>query len=321
MDSLEIKLLDMLKLGKSMYEINKELGISNTEIYKILFEIKAKDKMYENIIFNNIVQYTNFYNLFGNNNIYLEVGDFHKLKFLIASDLHLGNHNDSVISAHLMYDYAVKNNINIIYNLGDFFEGYSRNRICKLGDCEKQISYALTNYPSDKSIITFLLFGNHDITLTLDKKIDIKKIIEDERKDIILTGIGRCKLYLNNFKFRLDHQTNRYPVAPAGRFANGFILKGHSHMYKIISNSTSISVHAPNLRNIVTSNNSCVFPSMLEMIIHKKDSKIKDVTINHLGILDNKVVKINESRLITNIIQNNIYLDREMAKEKVKKII
>ena len=317
MDSLEIKLLNMLKMNKSIYDINKELSLGNEDTYKMLFAIKDKYKMFEKIIFNDIVQYTNFYNLFGNNNIYLEVGDFHKLKFMVVSDLHLGNLNDSIISANLMYDYAVNNNINIIYNLGDFFEGYSKKS--KFEDCEKQIFYALENYPEDKSIINFLLLGNHDITLTLDKKIDIKKIIDEERKDIILTGIGRINLYLNNFRFRLDHQTNRYPIPRTGRFVNGIILKGHSHMYKFISNSGCISVYAPNLSNVMISNNSCGFPSMLEMTIHNDNLRICDVTIKHLGIINNKVVKINESRLITNIVQNDVYLDKEMQKKKEKR--
>lgn len=39
MDSLEIKLLNMLKMNKSMYDISIELGLSNTEIYKILFDL------------------------------------------------------------------------------------------------------------------------------------------------------------------------------------------------------------------------------------------------------------------------------------------
>lgn len=318
MESLEIKLLDMLKMNKSMYEINKELGTSNDDIYKILFDIKSKYSEFKSIINDGIVQYTNFYNLFGNNNTYLNVGEFRKLKIMIVSDLHLGHYDDLITSVDLMYDYVVKNNINIIFNLGDFFEGYSIYKTCKFSDCDKQITYALNNYPHDKSVINFLLLGNHDISLVLDKGIDIKKIITDKRDDIVITGIGRANLFLNNFRFRLDHQTNRYPVEPAGCFNNGIIAKGHSHMYKIISGSTYISIHAPNLSNIMTSKYSCRFPSMLEMTLHVNDSIINNVTLKHFAVWNNEIVSINEHRMNICIEHNDKFLDKQFKQKKLK---
>ena len=319
MDSLEIKLLNMLKLGKSMYDINKELGISTTEIYKLLFDIKNKYKMFEDIIFNNGIQYTNFYNLFGNSNTYLNMEPHNnRIRLMLVSDLHLGNHNDSVKAINLMYDYVIANKINVILNLGDFFEGATKNKTCKFDDCHEQISYALEKYPSDKSVTNFLLLGNHDISLMLDKKIDIKKIVEERRKDIVITGIGRSNLFLNDFRFRLDHETNRYPVEPSSSFNNGIILKGHSHKYKVISSYSSMSISLPSLSDVLTNQYSCYFPSLIDMTLHFKNSMINNITLMNYIVLYDELMLMNEQRITVEIEKNSIFLDKEQEKKKQK---
>ena len=319
MESLEIKLLDMLKMNKSMYEINKELGLDNTAIYKLLFDIKNKYKMFEEIIFNNGIQYTNFYNLFGNNNTYLNMDmNNNKIRFMLVSDIHLGNHNDSIKAIDLMYDYVIDNKINVILNLGDFFEGVTRNKTCKFDDYDKQINYALDNYPSDKNVTNFLLLGNHDITLMLDKKIDIKKIVEERRKDIVITGIGRSNLFLNDFRFRLDHETNRYPVEPSSSFNNGIILKGHSHKYKVIASYSSMSISLPSLSDVLTNQYSCCFPSMVDMTLHFKNSMINNITLMNYIVLYDELFLMNEQRITVEIEKNNIFLDKEQEKKKQK---
>ena len=319
MDNLEIKLLNMLNMNKSMYEINKELGLSNDIIYKMLFAIKNKYKMFENIVFNDGIQYTNFYNLFGNSNTYLNMeGKDNKIRIMLVSDLHLGNHNDSIKAIDLMYNYVVNNKINVILNLGDFFEGVTRNKTCKFEDYDEQVNYALDNYPSDKSITNFLLLGNHDISLMLDKKIDIKKIIENKRNDIILTGIGRSNLYINGFRFRLDHETRRYPVEPSSCFNNGIILKGHSHKYKVISSNSSMVIYIPTLSDVLTNQYSCYFPSMIDMTLHFKNSHLNNVTLMNYIVLYDELMLMNEQRITVDIEKNNIYLDKELEKKKIK---
>lgn len=313
MENLEIKLLDMLKMNKSMYEINKELGTSNDDIYKMLFDIKSKYSEFKSIINKGNIQYTNFYDLFKNDNTYINMdSDNDKIRIMLISDLHLCHQNESLKAVNAMYDYVVKNNIKLIFNLGDFIEGYNSNKQCKFDNYKRQTRYALFNYPSDKSVTNFLLLGNHDISLLLNKNIDVARIIARERDDIVVTGIGASNVYLNNFRFRFRHEISDYPVNHLLSFNNGIIFKGHSHRYKVTSRGPVVNIYIPNLSDVKTNNTCCPFPSMVDMTLHFnfKSSHIDNVALKRYIYYSHNFILMDEQIINVNILDNDIYMDK-----------
>lgn len=311
MSSIEIKLLNLLKEGKSIYEINKSLGTTNGEVYKLLTSIKERYSLFDKVINNDNIQYTYFKQLYENNNTYLNMKMKHdKVRVMLVSDLHLGHYNDCINAVDLMFDYTVNNRINVVLNLGDFFEGSINGKTSKFLNYNEQINYGLHNYPSDKSVTTFLLLGNHDISLLLKENIDVKKKIITTRDDIVVTGIGRANLYLNNYYFRMEHDVNEYPVEQVTDFNNGIILKGHSHKYKVVSSGSNIVINIAHLSNVRPDNCSYPFPSMVDMTIHFSGNIIDNVCLYHYAIIGNKVVLVGEQAISCKVDESDIYRNR-----------
>lgn len=320
MTNLDINFVNLLNKGKSLHDIKHILGISYDKMLDILKRLKTDVLLFSSLYnYDSNIEFTNFYSLFDNNNTYVnkELLD-NKIRLMLISDLHLGNVNDSIIATDLMYDYCIKNNINIVLNLGDFFEGAYKNKVNKFEKFDKQIEYALNKYPYDKNIYNFLVLGNHDVSLILDEKIDLKKIINEKRKDIIVTGIGRSNLFLNNFHFRMDHEVSRIKVDPVSKFENGIILKGHSHKYKVIVSDQSMVIYVPSLSNVVTNQLCSFFPDMIDMTIRINNNYIDYIILSHYIIYDNKIILMGEQKYSILIKDNDHYLDDIYIREKKK---
>ena len=107
------------------------------------------------------------------------------IKILLISDIHIGNKNFDAKYIELMYDYCIKNNINIIINAGDLINGTFNISKENISNVKEQIEYFFKIYPFDKNILTFICYGNHDYQSLIKYGLDISKTINNKRNDII----------------------------------------------------------------------------------------------------------------------------------------
>lgn len=134
---------------------------------------------------------------------YLSTQNFEGEKIIVISDTHLGSELDDIEYLSLVYDYAKYNNITIIIHGGDLFQS-NRRPVKKLyREPDKQIEYVVNNYPKNKSINNYILFGNHDYHL-LSKNDNYLKILES-RGDITSLGFKRAYFTWNKYLMSISH--------------------------------------------------------------------------------------------------------------------
>ena len=186
---------------------------------------------------------------------------------MLTSDTHLGHSKDTLECIDSMAEYCINNDIHLVLNIGDFFEGIYKDRDCKFTNPEDQINYALKNYPYDRNILNFVLLGNHDASFWINNGIDIKYVLEERRHDIIPVGYGYGEINIGGAQFRLQHPLiKKYNPTIPNDHLNKIILKGHSHKFKVTCpNNHSIIINVPSLSNVPTDSNKNVIPSMIDM--------------------------------------------------------
>ena len=113
-----------------------------------------------------------------------KIGDV--LDIIVISDMHINDDiESSLYNLNLIYEYAKRNGIKIIVNLGDFIDGHFTNYNNKLDQFkynDELISKIIESLPKDASIINLLLGGNHD-RLVMSQGIDIVNRVANERMD------------------------------------------------------------------------------------------------------------------------------------------
>ena len=209
------------------------------------------------------------------NNSYIKTTS-DEIKLLVISDMHFCNKYDNVDYLKFIYDYALKNNIHIILNLGDLIEGLN-NKNYKDGydTYTKQVNYLLDNYPYNQNIINYILYGNHDVHSIIAEGIDISKILEIERPDFINVGYGFGKIKINYLNICMYHKIQNQNISfdiPSNE--RNLILKGHSHHFEI-NNINNFQVNVPTLSNVITGGheNSNINTGFLEMTIKNISNK------------------------------------------------
>ena len=184
--------------------------------------------------------------------------DIKSIRMILTSDSHYGNIKESLECTDKMFDYCVKENINLIFHLGDFFEGVlpSRHKMQKYNSTQEQIQETLSNYPLVPNILTITCLENHDASFWLDAGIDIKTILENRRHDIVPVAYGKGNVNIKGYDIIMEHEIERIGKTD---FTNdkGIILIGHSHKFNLTtqSNGCKINVHIPSSSNINQYNN------------------------------------------------------------------
>jgi len=127
---------------------------------------------------------------------------------MLVSDFHLRNFDHHVMKGFdILNNYCAKQNINLILNLGDFFQGED----CKTVNYESAIKNyrlaenAISQIPRADGIYHAILGGNHDRNI-LKFGYDPLDVLTSQRDDIISLGYFHSKILLNT------------PDGPIGRF-------------------------------------------------------------------------------------------------------
>jgi hypothetical protein len=245
MTSVSIYILGLINEGLTLNQIMEELNIDRITLLENLKSLMLNSYLYPNYLSDGNITYS-LYKKEEQNTKQIEIYNDH-LKTIFISDLHLGHQLDGLEHLDDVYNYAIKNNIHIIMNGGDLLENtyVTGEQFLKEKTIESQIEYAIKQHPFDKNIINFILYGNHDYYSLKNSNIDIAKLIEQERFDLVSLGYLRGYVKLKSDYIILNHKSKTILNQKIENLAS-LCFSGHSHRYKI-SMGDKKEIHLPTL--------------------------------------------------------------------------
>lgn len=301
-----LKLIELIQKGKTLNEIGQILGMSHKMIFTRLSLLKNSGYFFDrNYYYNGEIKYKIRSPLQNskNNEIMNVIKEDHTgyIRAILISDIHLGHIQDELKCLDSMNEYCIKQNIHLILNAGDFFEGIYKDRIennkCK--SAREQINYALKKYPYDKNILSFVVLGNHDLSFWKEYGIDIKEILLDRRHDIVPIGYEHGQLNINGINITINHSKKSLAIP------KGISLRGHSHKFKIIQGPNYIFINVPTLSSVPTIANLNPIPSMIDMKLEVQNGRVYREYLKHLIFINNKPNCIGEFEFFTPITYKN----------------
>lgn len=288
-------LLNLIKVNKTLGEIVDITGLSLKEIYIILKRLRDKGYLIsKKYYYDGEIQYgiNNFLEV-PSDNILLTSKNDDELEFMIISDIHFGSIQETQKLLYLIYDYCTKNDIHIILNAGDFIDG----EVNSLNTCIaplKQIDHALRVHPAKEDIINYLLLGNHDYSMLINHGIDISKVINEKREDIVPLGYGEGILNIKNDQIIMQHPL-LYKASSNGNYSKAIIIRGHGHEPKVTLDTSNLLIYAPSLSKL--NFNKCHYPGAIDLKLKMRYGIIENAYIDELAIINGKIYVTNELNL------------------------
>ena len=299
MSDLTIQLLKLINEGKTLNEISETLNISHKRIFNHLTMIKNSgydftrsyysngDIIYTPNIKGNVRQYNNDVDLFMSN-------DEEVLRAVVISDIHIGSDKERLDLLDSTYNYCLMNGIHIIFNCGDMID-----RIDRKGkvNSEDRVSYLLDNYPFDKSILNFIVLGNHDLSPIKLYGQNLMTVLNNYRHDLVTIGYGKGFVKIRDEVISLFHP-HTIDFGSKIEYKSRLIFYGHSHIYKVNNFITPVSsrptkILVPSLSDLYTRDIS--YPSILEMKLHFKENYFTTLLLNQLIPIQGTFVPVNEN--------------------------
>ena len=287
-----IELLELLKKNLTCREICRTLDISSQDLHRELLKLKGlgvdtlKEYGFDGSIKYHEVRYTKeVRSLEDVGSKAINVPEkINKVKLLLVSDLHFGNSLQRLDLVNKAFDYCVANGINLILCGGDFVDGsFTCGKQC-VSDPYKQVEFFLNNYPRDDSILTFGVGGDHDLSLLHRYGLNLIKLCDDYRHDIVIGDFGNTLVGLKKSFIQLYHSSagNRLSK-PLGEI----ILHGHHHKFKIETNCNEdkIDILLPALCDIIS-----IEPSALELTINFKGNSMENIGLKQIGLKEKPCV-------------------------------
>lgn len=306
MTKADIELINLINEGKSINEICDSLNVTRNKIYKKLLTLKNNGYSIKNsYYYNGDITYQLIH---GNMNYTKDTvmidmkKNENNFRAMVISDLHIGSDKQRLDLLYQVYNYCIKNNINIILNTGDVVDGWigKNKKINK--DIEHQLEYFIKKHPFDKNILNFICFGNHDVDSYVKFGINLKTILENYRQDLIAftSTLGYIKVKHDNLV--LCHQTDNRHVNLKD-IKNSIIFEGHHHKFMTSFNNTTNNhlIYVPSLSEIYI-NNQITFPTALVIDFDLEAGLFSKGIISQLISNGNEFIKIGEFKL-TNIYQ------------------
>lgn len=283
-------LLQLLKEEKTNREMCEILNVSNAELCEMLLKLKNMGFMHSrkyysdgSIKYNNVNTMSDLKKLkFDQDRTIITCPYENTMKILLISDLHFGNDLERLDLIDRVYNYCIKNGINIILCGGDLVDGSFSRGTQNITDLYKQVEYFIRNYPYDSSILTFGVAGDHDISVFKNMSLDMIELFNNYRHDVIIGGYNNMGINLKNDKIHMYHHIDggemRQTDAP-------IILHGHSHKY-----STGIKNSILNITISTLSNITQVMPSALELNLNFNKGYITNSVVKHIYFGDSDIV-------------------------------
>lgn len=280
-------LIELLNQNISTNEICSKLNISLNELTKKLLELKnigvvLQKKYYSNgdikyIPISKMIDLKNSNKLNQQETIITDKFE-NEIKILATSDFHIGNKECRLDLIEKAFDYSVKSGIHILMVSGDLLDGTFTAGTQVIPNPYEQIKYFIQHYPQDKSILTFAVGGDHDLSILNNNYIDVATIINNYRNDVIIPGYNNSIVNIKNDKIHLFHHIDggiKFTTDAAIR------LHGHSHKYSVSNgyNGSPIDICVPSLSNILQQN-----PTVLELNIKFKNGLVSDLNIKQIAL-------------------------------------
>lgn len=288
------RLLELVLQEKTLNEISNEMKLSQKQIYSRLVSLRRSGYNFKrNFYYDGEQSFKLIKGIVNNHDnnetTILTTKEDNHFKALLISDLHFGSVLEKVDALNKIYDYCIKEGINIILNAGDFIDG-TFGGIKKTYDIELQIKEALKNHPYDKNILNFICLGNHDVSSKIDYGIDFSDVLSNKRPDLIPIGYGNGIINVKNDQIILKHQVG-YGVQDIIT-KNKLVLRGHSHETRISENGSNINVYLPSLSGVVMKED-LIYPCAFKMELAFNHGCFSYGIFNQL-LVDSKVFILNE---------------------------
>lgn len=314
MSDTNLIILNMLMENKSMKEISSELNITLKQLYvRIRQIINSGYNLTPAYGYSSNIYYDLLEEQIENKNeVTIEMlPHSNEFRCLVVSDNHIGNIDADMDLMKRVYEYAAKNNINIIFNCGDLIEGTrsSERRIIK--DDYQQMEYFVKNHPYDKNINNFVILGNHDVHPLHYNNIDFLEVLKKYRYDIIPLGYGQGIVNIKDDSILLEHDLS---VVENPNLKNNarLVLVGHGHLMRT-KIYEQLQLCVPNLSYVSTDKNKQVIPGFIDMNINLEKGKFEYLQARHL-ILSPQILEVSQIKCRF----NEVYRVKNKAKKKDK---
>ena len=301
------RLIAMIKEQKTSNEICEELHITPEKLTADLLNLKNNGFTYYrkyysngNIRYNGVNSIYNLKDLknMSQDRTIITDAEDNSLKVLLISDLHFGNDLERIDLINKAFDYCVKNGIHLIFCGGDIIDGTYTAGSQKITDVYKQAEHFIKNYPSDKSILTFSVAGDHDLSALNTYCLNLIDLCNNYRHDFIIGGYNNMTINLKNDKIQLFHHINNGSLIET---CSPIILHGHSHQYKITIINNKLHIIVPSLSNI-----NQPMPTALELELTFYKGYIRNASVKQINLENNDII-LNEANfdLIRQIVTSS----------------
>ena len=209
--------------------LKKQIVSSFEKSYKIS-EIQNEYPFLDYNVLYSVIYSTNRYNKELNNQIYqLKTNDD---IVIFMSDTHDGSKYENQYYKDQIFDFAVTNGVETIFHCGDYIQSYNENYkyIINNKDVINQAQRFIDKYPSDPSITTYGIYGNHDYdSIMIDE--DVKRILES-RSDFKTLGFKKAYILWHGHIISLQHDIKNFKLSLPLE-SEYLSFKGHSHVYHV----------------------------------------------------------------------------------------
>jgi len=271
MTEMNLKVLELINENKSLKEIASILKMSEKQLYIRIKQLINYGYFLEpTYAYDSDIYYkvnTRNINKEKENNITIKVPvDLKEFRCIAISDLHIGNVKSDIDLIKKVYDYAAKNDIHVIFNCGDLIEGIHTCDKRNLNNIHDQIECVIDNYPYDKNIYNYMIFGNHDYHAFHHLGLDISKKISNSRHDLISLGFGQGIVNIKKEKILLQHELCAVNL-PKLEDDIKLALVGHGHMMKT-KVYDNLLLCLPSLSRVCPNKTKENIPSFIDLELH-----------------------------------------------------
>lgn len=304
MTEINQKIIDAVKLGKTIKEISEITKLSYKQIYNRMSQIERYGYIIKKRYFSDGRITYNFINKNINKEEVFELyNSKSKLKLLAISDLHIGNIKSDEQALYTIYNYCTKNGINTIIICGDILDG-TFSKAETIIDSEKQIEKIAKIYPFDKNIINIYINGDHDLSIFRDCNLLIDNVLLKRRHDICpissTPNYNSNILKINNNQILISHKASVYEKNDIETFK--FHLIGHNHVSRSIINVNNQKIltpriYVPALCRLASGDEICV-PRALELDLQmNNEHELECLEKKDLLILNDKTIKTGQTAI------------------------
>lgn len=292
MPDLETAIIYSIKKKMTSEEIMTTYNLTKEEFWNVLFNLKCqgftilKKHYYDGRIiyeFNKTIDQNKNYN----NTIFMGKNDT-IFSAIIIADTHCGGVQESPEMLEAVYNLCITEGIHNIIHCGDFIDSFVNGNANISNYIERQreqIKQALTIYPYDSSISTFVCLGNHDLNALLKGNQNLALAFENYRHDIVPIGWNSGTLKIKNDTILVGHKVNKKFTAEA---EEKIIILGHQHHMGFEFNRNKIIIQAPAL--------DCYRKPVLKITLKLERGKFISGVIEQFTINDTIFIKSNEMK-------------------------